>query len=131
MKIECVSQLQLSHCTIYKRIEVDKARRGILYRQLPRFGKTRWQGSKRKRHTGTILIPHRVDIFQRSKVVDCKSRLGDWEGGLVHGQSAELVTFVDRVSRFTLAKRGFNKTKYVVWRARLFRCSIQLASGGQ
>lgn len=66
MEIECDRQLQSSHCTIYKRIEVDKAGGGgggRLHRRLPRFGKTRWKDGKRKRHAGAKLIPHRVDIF--------------------------------------------------------------------
>ncbi|MEZ5535053.1 MAG: hypothetical protein R3F02_05445 [Thiolinea sp.] len=43
-----------------------------------------------------------------------RQRLGDWEGDTVHGQSAHLVTLVERKSRFTLAKRVFSKTKQEV-----------------
>lgn len=114
MRVECASEVTLSHCTIYKRIEDNKAEGGRLYRQLPRFGKSRWKGGKRKHNGGAKLIPNRVDISKRPKVIESRSRLGDWEGDLVHGQSVELVTLVDRTSRFTLAKRVPNKTKYEV-----------------
>lgn len=95
MKVECTNVIRLSHCTINKRIEDEKAERGRLYRQLPRFGKSRWKGGRRKRNAGVKLIPNRVDITERPKVVDRRSRLGDWEGDLVHCRGAELVTLVD------------------------------------
>jgi len=62
LTIECNEDNQLSHSTIYRRIEEDKRQGGQLYRLLPRFGKTRWKGGKRNRHAGVGLIPDRVDI---------------------------------------------------------------------
>ena len=111
MMLECESHDQLSHCTIYRRIKEDRQQGGQLYRYLPRFGKSRWKGGKRSKKAGAALIPDRVDIADRPKVVDDRKRLGDWEGDTVHGQDAHLVTLVDRSSRFTLAKRVFSKTK--------------------
>ena len=73
------------------------------YRQLPRFGKTRWRGGKRKRHAGAKLIPGRIDITERPAIVEKRSRLGDWEGDTVHGQSAYLVTLVERKSLYWVA----------------------------
>jgi IS30 family transposase len=105
---------QLSHTSIYRMIAKDKAQRGSLYLYLPNTGKTRWKGGKRNKQAGASLIPDRTDIKERPLIVDKRSRLGDWEGDTVHGQSAHLVTLVDRKSRFTLAKRVFNKTKQVV-----------------
>lgn len=105
---------QLSHTTIYRRVANDKQQGGQLYRDLPRFGKTRWKGGKRNRNAGVLLIPGRVDITERPCVVDQRERLGDWEGDTIHGQSAHLVTLVDRKSRFTLAERVFSKHKHVV-----------------
>lgn len=46
LKIEAEKHEQLSHSTIYWRIEEDRQRGGSLFRQLPRFGKTRWKGGR-------------------------------------------------------------------------------------
>ena len=114
LKIENQAVEQLSHSTIYRRIEEDRQQGGVLYRRLPRFGKRRWKGGKRNKKAGVKLIPNRVDISERPHVVDGRSRIGDWEGDTVHGQNAHLVTLVDRKSRFTLAKRVLRKTKELV-----------------
>lgn len=115
MKLEKIPAYeQLSRTTIYRRIAKDKQQGGQLYRDLPRFGKARWKGGKRKRNAGAKLIPERVDINERPVIVEKRSRLGDWEGDTVHGQSAHLVTLVDRKSRFTLVKRVFSKSKQEV-----------------
>lgn len=105
---------QLSPISIYRMIAKDKAQGGSLYLYLPNTGKVRWKGGKRNKQAGASLIAERVDIAERPKIVEKRSRLGDWEGDTVHGQSAHLVTLVDRKSRFTLARRVFNKTKQVV-----------------
>ena len=112
MKIECSAQENtLSHTTIYQRIAADKAQGGKLYQHLPRFGKRRWKGGKRAKQAGAKLIPDRIDISKRPATVDKRKRVGDWEGDLIHGQSAYLVTLVERTSRFTLVKRVFSKQK--------------------
>lgn len=105
---------QLSHTSIYRMINKDKKHKGCLYLYLPNTGKTRWKGGKRNKQAGASLIPERTDIRERPAIVEQRSRLGDWEGDTVHGQSAHLVTLVDRKSRFTLAKRVFDKTKQTV-----------------
>ena len=99
MKIE-VPESTISHTTVYKRIAANKTQGGTLYKDLPRHGKRRRKGGKRK--AGRSLIPNRVDIAERPEVVDLRSRLGDWEGDTVYGQDAHLVTLVDRKSRLTL-----------------------------
>jgi len=120
MKCESLSDSErLSHTSIYRLIGHDKAKGGVLHLYLPNTGKTRWKGGKRSKKAGVHLIPDRVDIKERPAVVDTRQRLGDWEGDTVHGQSAHLVTLVDRKSRFTLAKRVFSKTKQAVGDARV------------
>jgi IS30 family transposase len=138
LKIETQPPEQLSHSTIYRRIEEDRQEGGMLYCRLPRFGKKRWKGGKRNKKAGVKLIPNRVDITQRPAVVDDRKRIGDWEGDTVHGQNAHLVTLVDRTSRFTLAKRVFRKTKEEVADAmlELFRKvlsvrTVTLDNGGE
>jgi IS30 family transposase len=111
LKLEVPLPDQLSHSTIYSRIESDRQQGGMLYCSLPRFGKKRWKGGKRNKNAGVKLIPNRVDITERPPVVDDRTRIGDWEGDTVHGKNAHLVTLVDRTSRFTLAKRVLRKTK--------------------
>jgi IS30 family transposase len=51
-------------------------------------------------------IPDRVSIDERPKIVEEKSRMGDWEGDTVEsaGKNAYIATFVDRKTKFLLAK---------------------------
>ncbi len=112
MQLEMERPAALSHTTIYRLIDRDKAQGGTLYKQLPRHGKTRWKGGKRK--AGRSLIPNRVDIKQRPQTVDLRKRLGDWEGDTVHGQDAHLVTLVERQSRLLRIRRVPTKDAEVV-----------------
>ncbi|WP_231926339.1 hypothetical protein [Shewanella benthica] len=41
IEVELEADDMLSHTTIYRRIEDDRRQGGTLYRQLPRYGKTR------------------------------------------------------------------------------------------
>jgi IS30 family transposase len=138
LKLESLASEQLSHSTIYRRINRDRNQGGKLYQGLPRFGKRRWRGGKRKKKAGVELIPDRTDISERPKVVEDRTRLGDWEGDTVHGQNAHLVTLVDRTSRFALVKRVYSKTKEDVANAmiELFRkvhtvLTVTLDNGGE
>lgn len=135
MKLE-VPDIALSHTTVYSRIASDKTQGGTLYKDLPRFGKRRCKGGKRK--AGRSLIPNRVDITERPEVVDLRTRLGDWEGDTVYGQDAYLVTLVDRKSRFTLIGKVDHKQADLVadtMIALLDRvssvCTITLDNGGE
>ena len=60
------------------------------------------------------MFPYRTDISERSKIVDLRFRIGDWEGDTVYGQGAHLVTLVDRKSRFTLIGKVDTKQSTVV-----------------
>ena len=111
MKIE-MPESAISHTTVYKRIVANKAQGGTLYKDLPRHGKRRCKGGKRK--AGRSMIPNRVDITERPEVVELRSRLGDWEGDTVYGQDAHLVTLVDRKSRLTLIGKTDTKQADVV-----------------
>jgi transposase, IS30 family len=111
MRLE-IPRIALSHTTIYRRIREDKANGGCLHKLLPRFGKTRCKGGKRK--AGRSMIPARVDISQRPKIVEQRLRLGDWEGDTVYGQDASLVTLVERKSLLTLIGKVTDKTAETV-----------------
>jgi len=111
MKIEMPDQA-ISHTTIYRLIDQDKASGGDLYRELPRFGKARWKGGKRK--ASRSLIPDRKDITERPAIIEQRKRLGDWEGDTVYGQDAHLVTLVDRMSRLTMIGKVESKSSEIV-----------------
>ena len=51
-------------------------------------------------------IPNRVSIDQRSKIVDKKARLGDWEIDTIIGKDHKgaILTLVDKKSKFLLIK---------------------------
>ncbi len=78
LKVEVEDHEQLSHSTIYRRIEDDRQQGGSLFRQLPRSEKTRWKGGKRAQKAVVRLIPDRIDIADRPKVVNDRERRGDW-----------------------------------------------------
>jgi len=106
--------LSLSHETIYRYIYEDKQR----YEELKPFLR---QGKKlrRKRYgTGARVskIPNRTCISERPKIVDKKTRIGDWECDSVIGldRKSVLVTVVDRVSLFTCCARVYTHTADVV-----------------
>lgn len=103
----------LSTSTLYTRIAANKHLGGKLYKHLPRYGKTRWKGGRRRK-AGVSHIPQRVDITERPAIVEERGRIGDWEGDTVHGKSAHLVTLVDRKSRLTLCAKVPSKSKEIV-----------------
>ena len=86
---------------LYTWIWQDRASGGKLYMNLRRQGKRR----KAKKGTGEAdsgLIPGRVDISLRPRVVDAKSRIGDLEVDLIIGKGhhGAVVTVVDRKSKY-------------------------------
>jgi len=105
LKIE--NKKSISHEWIYCYIIADKANGGSLYRHL------RCKKKRRKRYgsydrRGTI--PNQVSIDERPKVVDARSRIGDWEGDTMVGKNHKgvLVTMVERKTGYTLIE-GCNK----------------------
>jgi len=106
----------ISHESIYRYIAKNKKRGGELYKRLRR-------GTRRKRKYGSLHraqnIKNRTSIDERPKVVDERSRIGDWEADLVIGKNHKgvLLTLVERRSRYTLAKLLPNKKASVVSQA--------------
>jgi len=93
--------IRISHEWIYHHIVVDKHSGGNLYIHL------RCQKKRRKRYgkySKRGMIPNRVSIEERPKVVELRERLGDWEVDTLIGKGhrGALVSLVDRKSRFTL-----------------------------
>ena len=92
--VELPLQKHVCQTTIYDWIYKDRQKGGKLHTYLPRYGKRRWKGGKRKRAGGS-LIPDRVDIAERPQIGNQRKRLGHWEGDTVYGQNASLVTLVE------------------------------------
>jgi len=88
-----------SHETIYRWLLLDKDNGGELYKHLLRVSKPyrKRYGSKRRRGK----IQNRVGIEERPKIVEERARRGDWEGNTVHGTNGNIVTVIDRCSRYT------------------------------
>ena len=83
---------------IYRHIQRDEATGGELYKHLRHRRKPyrKRYGSQERR--GRII--DRVDIEERTSVVDEHSRLGEWEGDTIRGKGrSALVTLVERSSR--------------------------------
>jgi len=100
----------ISHECIYLHIWADKQAGGDLYTHLRRQGK---KYDKRRNGKSTRgQIKNRVSIDDRPKVVDDKSRIGDWEIDTVigKGHSGALVTIVERVTKLTVSTRVNSKS---------------------
>ncbi len=100
----------ISHESIYLHIWADKQAGGDLYTHLRRQGK---KYDKRRNGRSTRgQIKNRVSIDDRPKVVDDKSRIGDWEIDTVigKGHSGALVTIVERVTKLTASSRINSKS---------------------
>ena len=100
----------ISHETIYLHVWADKQSGGDLYTHLRRLGK---KYDKRRNGKSTRgQIKNRVSIDDRPKIVDKKSRIGDWEIDTVigKGHSGALVTIVERVTKFTVSAQVNSKS---------------------
>lgn len=90
----------VSHESIYRYIWKDKKQGGKLYLNLRNSSK-----KYKKRYNATDkrgIIPNKKMIDQRPKIVDERSRLGDWEIDTVIGSNHKgaLVTIVERKSSY-------------------------------
>ena len=105
----------VSHEWIYRFLIKDKQAGGTRYKLLDRGSKT-----YRKRygsHDRRGAISNRVPIRERPEKANKRERLGDWEGDTVHGKGGNLVTLVDRKSRYLCAYPVQRRTRRQVTRA--------------
>lgn len=97
---------------IYELIQKDKESGGSLFKH------RRHKGYKRRSNKADLRghICNRVGIEHRPKIVDLKTRLGDWEADTVIGKGHKgvLVTLTERRSRLTLIARTNTKKTDVV-----------------
>jgi len=90
-----------------------------IYRYLDVFGGQLRQylscrGRKRKKglKTPKVLIPHRVWIDERPKIVGKRERFGDYEGDTIvskRGDTTSLLTILERKSRYLFVRKVPNK----------------------
>jgi len=109
----------ISHEAIYQYIWQDKHKGGFLYKHLRNKGKK--YKSRSGKNAGRGVIPNRVGIENRPKIVDQKKRVGDWELDTIVGANHKgaIVSIVDRVTKITrlaLLKRAtaYNAAKAII-----------------
>lgn len=109
--------VSIVHETIYSYIYANKKNGGKLYKYLRHKNKKYHKRSNDYKCRGTII--DRVMIDKRPKIVEKKSRIGDFEIDTVIGKNhiGALVTVVDRKSKFTLIKNVPSKEASVVTQA--------------
>jgi len=97
------ADLYISFYTIYKHIREDKTHGGMLYKHLRHGGKKYNKGLNQR--AGRGRIPNRVGIEERPKIVEEKTRLGDWEVDTImspRNGAGAIVSLVERHSKRTL-----------------------------
>jgi len=106
--------VSIVHETIYRYIYSNKKNGGKLYTYLRHKNKKYHKRSNDYMARGTII--DRVMIDKRPKIVEKKSRIGDWEIDTVVGKDHKgfLVTVVDRKSKFSIIKSVPTKHAEVV-----------------
>ena len=107
------------HETIYQYVYHNQRSGGKLYQYLRHKNKKYTKRSAEYRSRGQIK--NRISIDERPKIVEEKSRVGDWEIDLIIGKHHHqaIVTIVDRCSKFTLMKKVPSKQAEVVKQATL------------
>ncbi len=133
-------KMRISYEAIYEWVYKDTLNGGLLYKYLIRCHKKR----KKHRRYGSLrgLIPNRIDISLRPKIVDQRGRYGDWEGDTMVGykHQGRIVTHVERKSRYLLAsliKNGtselFNKSSIKLFQSipKNYRKTLTLDNGSE
>ena len=100
-RLKLEHKVYISHEAIYQFIWKDKRFSGDLWEHLRHHTKPYNKRSGKK--AGRGLIPNRVDIDQRPKIVDSKLRFGDLELDTIVGakHKGAIVSIVDRASKLT------------------------------
>ena len=105
--------------TIYQYIYHNQRSGGKLFQYLRHKNKKYTKRSAEYRTRGQIK--NRISIDKRPKIVEEKSRIGDWEIDLIIGKHHHqaILTIVDRCSKFTLMKKVLAKKAELVKQATL------------
>ncbi len=92
----------VSHERIYQYIRDDKAKGGVLYKQL------RHKLKHRKRIVGHHMpVKDRVSISERPDIINKKQRFGDWEIDTIIGKNHKgaILTIVERSTSFVMIRK--------------------------
>ena len=110
-------KILLSHETVYRYIYANQKGGGRLYKSLRHKNKKYTNRSSQYKTRGQIK--NRVNISKRAKVVELKTRFGDFEVDTIIGKDHKgaIVTLVDRKSKYTLMKIVESKHADVVTKA--------------
>ena len=97
--------------TIYKHIYADAKAGGTLWKHLPRARRKRHRRCPKQEGRGRGRIPNQRRIDTRPADVETRTTVGHWEGDLINGahKTGNLVTLVERLTRFTLTGRTDSK----------------------
>lgn len=109
--------MRISHETIYVFVYADKRAGGTLYEHLRQAHRIRRRRGNARGMRG--LLPGRVCIDRRPKVVHSRRRTGDWEADLVLGRQSgpAILTLVERKHGYLLARKVKDRRAYTVARA--------------
>jgi IS30 family transposase len=105
--------------TIYKHVYADAKAGGTLWAHLPRARRKRRRRCPRQEGRGRGRIPNQRMIDTRPAEVETRATVGHWEGDLINGahETGNLVTLVERNTRFSLVGRTDSKEAEAVTRA--------------
>ena len=107
----------ISYETVYRYIYHNQKHGGRLYKLLRH--KNKKYGNRSSQYKTRGQIKNRINISQRAKIVENKTRFGDFEVDTIIGKDHQgaIVTLVDRKSKFTLMKIVDSKKADVVTQA--------------
>jgi len=110
-------KIVLSHETVYRYVYSNQNSGGRLYKSLRHQNKKYTNRSSQYKTRGQIK--NRVNISKRPKIVESKTRFGDFEVDTIIGKDHKgaIVTLVDRKSKYTLMKIVESKHADVVTKA--------------
>ena len=116
-RLKLKNKISLSYETVYRYIYSNQSNGGKLYKSLRHQNKKYTKRSSQYKTRGQIK--NRVNISQRPKVVETKTRFGDFEVDTIIGKDHKgaIVTLVDRKSKYTLMKIVKSKSADVVTKA--------------
>jgi IS30 family transposase len=116
-RLKLKNKISLSYETVYRYIYSNQDNGGRLYKSLRHQNKKYTKRSSQYKSRGQIK--NRVNISERPKIVENKTRFGDFEVDTIIGKDHKgaIVTLVDRKSKYTLMKIVESKHADVVTKA--------------
>jgi IS30 family transposase len=106
---QIAAALPVGRSTIYRFIQAHPE-----YRRHLRTGRRKWRKRYGKAKRGIGMIANRTMIDERPAIVNCRGRLGDWEGDTYKVKGGWSVALVERKSGFFLSKLVPQRTSEMV-----------------